>query len=910
MRSSLVRNIRKLLLFVLLSSAIILAFGSNFYADWLWFRSIGYESVFLTMLLSDWGVKLIIVFSLFVTFFINLLFTRKMIPAFNYEELSNDNFIPLKRFIFERIITPTRLVIFYAAISLGLALFFSTFTTRHWLVVQRFIHRLNFNVLDPLFQKDISFFVFTLPFFQFLYSVLLLAVVGSGMLVASFYFLYNPTLLVRWKRSSFRQPQIHLSLLVALFFVLKSWGYRLQAYDLVRSPRGVAFGASYTDVHAQLPAYNILSVIALGCALLILISLFVRIKKLVVAGIGILLLSSVLLGTFFPALVQKLQVTPNELEKEKEYLAYNIAYTRKAYGLEKIERKQFPANVNLSLEDLEKNQATLQNIRLWDWRPLKQTYNQIQGLRPYYDFKNVDVDRYFINGSYRQVMLAARELNQALLPEQAKRWVNQRLQYTHGYGVVMSPVNEVTPQGLPSFLIKDIPPKTVEGLPLKSPQIYFGELTNEYVVVNSKAQEFDYPSGEDNVDTVYAGKAGVRLSSLLHKAIFAIKFGDYKLLLSGDITPQSRILYNRNIMQMVKKVAPFLQFSQDPYIVLSGGKLYWMIDGFTISDMYPYSEPFQGSINYIRNSVKVVIDAYHGTIDFYISQADDPLVQSYAQIFPKLFHPLDEMPEDLRNHIRYPVDLFLVQAKMLNRYHVTNPRVFYNNEDNWVTPKEIYQGESQDMSPYYTIMQLPGEEKPEMVLMLPFTPARKMNMVAWLAARNDGEHYGELQLFMFPKDKHVYGPMQIEARIDQDSEISQQLTLWDQRGSQVLRGNLMVIPIEESILYIKPIFLQAEQSKLPELRRVIVIYGEKVVMGETLSKALLEVFGRGLEPVSPPDQAPAKTDLQELSLEDLINEANRLFNEASAAQRQGNWALYGQLLERLEATLKQMQSLY
>lgn len=901
--------------FVILVPVIVILFlleiGTSFITDLLWFNSVGYQSTFLIILFSDWGSRLAVWFFLFTVFFINLLLTLRVVKKFSSErvEYLDQNVVPIKEYLFDKFITLKRLIVLYTAASILMAFILSAISSNQWPTIQRFVNTVSFGITDPIFGKDISFYIFKLPFYQLLYSIIVVSVLGSAILVGAVYFLFTPRGTFNFRFNSFKQPQIHLTLLVALFFILKAWSYRLDAYELLMSSRGVAFGASYTDVHANLPAYNILAIISLLAALIMVVSIFIKMRKLVFGSIGLLIISSIVLGVVYPAVIEKFQVEPNQFAKEKKYLEYNIKFTKYAYNLHEIAEKDFAATKKIPPNIIEESSSTINNIRLWDWRPLKQTYNQLQGLRPYYNFKNIDIDRYKFDGNYHQVMIAARELEQNSLPLRAQTWQNIKLRYTHGYGLVMSPVNKVTPQGLPEFFIKDIPPKSSIQMKIVRPEIYFGELTDDYVIVNTKHQEFNYPSGDDNVYNNYDGKGGVKLDSIFKKALFAYKFKDFKILLSSDITKESRILFDRNINTMVEKIAPFLKYDRDPYLVLSEGKLYWIKDAYTISNRYPYSEPTRGWGNYIRNSVKVVIDAYEGNVNFYISAPNDPLIQSYKKIFPELFKPLDSMPNDLKQHIRYPVDLFYIQAQMYTNYHMTNPQVFYNKEDAWNIPEEIYIGESQPMTPYYTIMQIPGETEPEYVLMLPFTPAKKQNMVAWLAARNDKDKYGKLILFKFPKNKHVYGPAQIEARIDQDSEISQQLTLWDQRGSQVLRGNLLVIPIKDTILYVEPLFLQAEQSNLPELRRVIVGFGDDIVMEETLEAALEAIFGKEkpLTPVTPKPEGEKERELADLSIQVLIKEASQAFRDAQESAQAGNWAEYGRNLKKLQSILFKLE---
>ncbi|MBA7544470.1 hypothetical protein ES705_36826 [subsurface metagenome] len=612
---------------------------------------------------------------------------------------------------------------------------------------------------------------------------------------------------------------------------------------------------------------------------------------------------SILLGGIYPTIIQSAVVLPNEGTKERPYILNNIEATRVAYGLDKIREEEFPVKEEISFEDIEKNEDTIRNIRLWDWRPIKQTLKQIQAIRLYYDFDSVDVDRYYFNGNYQQVMVSPRELDKDKIPEQAKTWVNETLTYTHGYGVVVNPVNKISGEGLPELLIKDIPPVSSVNLTITRPEIYYGEITKGYVIVKTKAKEFDYPKGDENVYSTYAGNGGIPVSSLWRRILFSIKYSNMQILLTTNFTSESRIMINRNIQERVNKVAPFLGYDKDPYMVISKeGKLFWIQDAYTISSSYPYSTPVKGGyFNYIRNSVKVVIDAYNGTIDFYVIDQKDPVVKVYQNIFPQLFKNFDQMSEDLKEHIRYPKDLFQVQAELYSTYHMMDPDVFYNKEDYWNTPNEIYAENEIRMEPYYIVTKLPGHEREEFILMTPFTPSTKNNMIAWLAAKNDQPEYGNLVVYKFPKEKLIFGPMQIEARIDQDSEISQQLTLWGQKGSTVIRGNLLVIPIEESIIYVEPLYLRAETGEIPELKRVIVSNGSDVVIGNNLEDALEKLFARTF------GEREIVVTGEEKTLKDLIKEAAGYYESAQNFAREGNWSKYGEELQKLEQTLKLLE---
>jgi hypothetical protein len=601
----------------------------------------------------------------------------------------------------------------------------------------------------------------------------------------------------------------------------------------------------------------------------------------------------------YPYVLQKFKVAPNELALETPFIEQNIKFTRLGYNLDKIEVKPFDVDYNLSGKDIEKNDATIKNIRLWDHSPLLRTYSQLQQIRTYYKFADVDNDRYTINGEYMQVMLAPRELSYNDLP--SKTWINERLIFTHGNGLTLGPVSRISREGLPEFLIKDIPPVSQVDLKVTRPEIYYGELSNNYVIVKTKVPEFSYPTSEGNVYTTYEGSGGVRLGSLFKRALFSVKFKTEKILLSSDISGESKILYYRNILDRVRTVAPFLLFDQDPYmIVTKDGRLVWIADAYTVSNRMPYSKPTDRRINYIRNSVKVVIDAYNGSMGFYVSDPSDILIKVYSKIFPDIFKSLKEMPDELRQHIRYPHRLLQIQASMFAAYHMTDAKVFYNKENLWEVPAF---GEML-MEPYYTIMKLPGEKKEEYILLLPYTPAKRDNLAAWLAARCDEPDYGKLLIYTFPRDRLIFGPKQVDARINQDSYISQQLTLWGQRGSEVIRGSLLVIPIERSLLYVQPLYLAAaDKVGLPELRRVIVAYENDVVMEENLELALQRLFGA--KKAFAGRAGEAAVDIKTTAT-DLAKEAMRVFERAIELQRQGNWAGYGEEIKKLEQLLKRI----
>ncbi len=879
---------------------------SQLYIDWLWFQSLGYLNVFMTILFSDIGLRVAVGLAFFILLFFNLLLTRKqlLLALQNAAVIKEGDVLTIQKSPWSYFLTPRLLMVTITALSLIMAFLFSFSVAGDWVVLQKFLHPTSFGNTDPVFNLDIGFYVFKLPFYVFLYKVASWAIIVIAFWVSIAYLLVN---VIQGNPGRFLNnisARYHLSILAAIFFGIKAIGYLLEQYNLLFSHYGAVWGPGYTATHATLMSYKVLTFIALFCALAILVNLFLRRFRLILYSIGLLLVASVLLSGVYPAFVQKFRVTPNEIVIERPYLERNIQFTRSAYNLDNIAKVGFPAGRVLSAEDIRSNQDTVRNIRLWDWEPLKQTYSQLQEMRLYYEFKDIDVDRYIVDDRYRQVMIAARELNHEHLPPQAKTWVNQRLKFTHGYGIAMSPVNELTGEGLPAFFLKDIPPVTTTDLKVDRPEIYYGEVTDQYVLVNTKSPEFDYPKGDENVYSSYEGDGGVKITNFFRRAMFAFSLGDYKLLLSGEVDNNSRVLYYRNINKRIPKIAPFLKYDNDPYVVLSEGKLFWMWDAYTTTDKYPYSEPYDRTNNYIRNAVKVVVDAYTGEVSFYISDPVDPLVLTYSKIFPGMFKNLDEMPENLKRHMRYPVDLFKIQANMYAVYHMEDPQVFYNKEDKWNLPTEIYASEEKPMEPYYTVIKLPGENEPEFVLILPFTPQNKNNMIAWMAARSDSEHYGKLLSYGFPKQELVYGPMQVEARINQDTTISQQLSLWDQRGSRVIRGNLLAIPIKDALLYVEPLYLQAEQSRMPELRRVIVTHGDMVVMEPTLEKALEKIFGSNANvqtPVSNDDQP--QTDA---SMQDLARKANELYDEAQNKLKAGDWSGYGETLIKLKQTLSEL----
>ncbi|MBI3975917.1 MAG: UPF0182 family protein, partial [Armatimonadetes bacterium] len=693
----------------------------------------------------------------------------------------------------------------------------------------------------------------------------------------------------------------------------------LDAYGLVYSPTGVVTGAGYTDVHVVLPALRVMAVLFGLAALLMFANVRLRTIRFAVAVVLVTIAAWFLGLRLLPGVVQTLRVRPSELTLETPYIQRNIQGTLAGYGLHRVTERDFPGRP-VTAEDVARNRPTLDNIRLWDYRPLLTAYRQLQTLRQYYTFLDVDIDRYRLAEGQRQVMLAAREMDVGRLSVPARSWVNQHLVFTHGFGLVMSPVNRISEEGMPELWVRDIPPESRPGLEVSEPRIYFGERTDAFIIVNTKVQELDFPRGDENVYVTYRGRGGIRLSWLSRLA-FAYRFADLKLAISSDIGPQSRLLFARHIRTRVERIAPFLRYDRDPYLVVAEGRLKWILDAYTTSTRYPYSTPVQGGLNYIRNSVKVVIDAYDGTVDFYRVDPTDPVAATLARIFPELFKPAAAVPPALAAHFRYPVDLFEIQAHVYATFHMRDPRVYYNREDTWAVPNEIFGSDTVPVEPYYVTMRLSADRAapPEFVLILPFTPANRDNLVAWMAARNDPPHYGEIHVYRFPKQSIVFGTMQVESRINQEPEISSAITLWNQQGSRVIRGNMLVIPIEEGLLYVEPLFLQAERSQLPELKRIIVATGARIQMAETFEQALAGVLGRrppaavppgsGARPVppgSPGPVPPATAPADSAERNRLIAEALAIYRRAQDRLRAGDLPGYSEEIERLGRILERL----
>jgi len=912
-------RLAKLILFLTILLVIIvplLTGGLDLIVDWLWFRQEGFGIIYWTLLKARIDLGTFSALGVLLLVGGNVLIARTLARRHGYRVYGELIEFPLlERFahLFERLIALGVVLVAWAAGEWSSGYAFNYLSARHAVALGQ---------TDPLFGIDLSFYLFKLPFISFAYSWLIVVIIASLVATVLVYFLKGGVVITGRSFELSAAAKAHLMVLGACFFFALAYQARLSMYDLLYSGRGLIQGAGYTDIHATLPVLWILLALTLLTGLALLAGARNgRLRYAVYAGL--ILVAVWIVGlAIYPEVLQRLVVAPNELDKERPYIVRSIEFTRKAYALDRFEEHEFPDVEDLSAADLRQNAATIANIRLWDHAPLLTTFAQLQEIRTYYDFAAVDNDRYWINGDYRQVSLSSRELNPASLP--SRNWINEHLTYTHGYGLCMGPVNESTSDGLPVFFVKDIPPaSSAPSIRITRPEIYYGEVPSDYCVVDTRLKEFDYPAGDENVYNSYAGSGGLPVENFWRRLLFALKFGELKILLSTDIQDASRVMIYRNILDRVSRLTPFLAYDQDPYMVVTAdGSLVWILDGYATSAQYPYSEPAGDLGNYIRNSVKATVNAYTGAVHFYVADPTDPLIKVYASFLPGVFQPLDAMPEDLRAHIRYPEEFFTIQAAKYAVYHMTDPRVFYNREDLWRVAQSAARGENAPMTPYYTVMKLPGlGAREEFILMVPFTPARKQNMIAWMAARCDVPNYGKVAVFAFPKQKLIYGPQQIESRIDQDPSISQLLTLWGQGGSKVIRGTLLVIPVHNSVLYVEPLYLSTENGPgLPQLKRVIVSYSDKVVMESTLDAALANIFGgpagvtaqTGGAPAAaastaagaPTGAAPGASLPPDFSA--LAREARQYFDKANELLRQGDWAGYGEEMKKLQDVLQQL----
>jgi hypothetical protein len=872
-------------------------------AEWPWFNSLGYGRVFTTRLVAGGLLGLVVGGVAFAFLYANLRFAQRgvvpnpLVVRLNAESATLD----VTRLV-RRLALPA---------ALGLSLLFAIGGAGGWLRVLQFLHRTPFGVTDPVFGRDLSYYVFTVPVLAGALGILTALTMLALVAAVALYVLRRDV--VAFQRNVTVEPsaRLHLAGLIALLFLLAALRvYFLRLPGLLQSTTGPLVGASFADLHATLIGLRLAGLAALVGGALVLWGAWSknqRLARTTALAVAIYFGVSLLGVTVYPAVVQRLIVAPNELTKETPQLAHHIAATRRAWGLDSVVTRDLSGEARLTERDIRANRPTIDNVRLWDRDPLLQTFGQLQEIRTYYDFVSVDDDRYVIDGQYRQVLLSPRELNSASLP--TRTFINERLTFTHGMGLTLGPVNQVTEEGLPVLFIKDLPPVSSVSLRVTRPEIYFGELTDSWVFAHTRQREFDYPSGDENIFGSYEGSGGVRVGSFWRRLVLAAYLRSLKVLLSSDVTNDSRALYVRNIRQRARMALPFLIFDADPYIVIDGaGRLRWILDAYTATSRYPYAQPLANGINYMRNSVKVVIDAFDGTVTAYLADPADPLVRTFAKAFPGIFQSLDSMPADLRAHLRYPEDLFRVQSDMYATYHMAEPEIFYHREDQWQKPVLSQAAERADPFLRHIVMRLPEERQAEFIFMVPFTPRGKDNLASWMVARNDGERYGQLVVYRFPKQSLVFGPTQIVNRINQDTEIARQVALWDQGGSQVIRGNLLVIPIEESLIYVMPLYLRAQGGRIPELKRVVVAHQNRVVMEETLEEGLSRLFGGG--GAGEPTRVAAASGTarpDDGRAADLARRAAESFRRAVEAQRAGDWARYGEELSRLEELLRQLQ---
>ncbi|MBT5775436.1 MAG: UPF0182 family protein [Dehalococcoidia bacterium] len=868
---------------------IIINVFKGIYVDLLWFDSVGFESVYRRVLFARVALFFIGAGITVAVLGLNIWLARRLAPKGPEESFIEEVDVQALR----RIVT-----VLLIAGTLFLAVIFGSVAGGAWETILSWLNSVEFGKTDAAFERDIAFYMFDLPAYQLIQGWVMGLVIVSTLASAAVYALSLS--LQGFELNVTRGMRIHISVLVGLVLLLVAASTYLSIFELVLSNGGIVFGATYTDVNARLPVRYILIALALFAGLATIANAFLSRDgyRLPLFAFGLWAITGVVGGVVYPNFVQSFQVDPNEREREELFIARNIEATRFAYGLDEIVQTDFPAEQSVTIEAIEANPQTLDNIRLLDPRPLRDTFNQVQAIRQFYKFTDVDVDRYVLDGQLRQVMLSARELD--ISGAQQRNWTQERLQLTHGFGAVVAPVNEVLEEGLPDFITQDIPPvSTLLELSVEGARIYFGEITDQYVIVNSNEPEFDYPLGDGNAEVSYEPDRGIELSSFARKLALSWELGDTNILISSQINSDSKLLIHRNIQERIDKVAPFIVLDRDPYMVILDGRIQWIQSAYTTSERFPYSQP-RGQVNYIRDSVKIVMDAVTGDLTFYLIDSSDPVAATWAKIFPDLFTDDSEMPTAIREHLRYPLDLFSLQSNLYLRYHITDPDVFFIGEDFWNIPTERFGQQEQPVEPYYVLMTLPTEqaearEHLEFALIMPFTPRNRQNTVAWLAGRSDEDAYGTLRAYRFPTDDLVFGPAQIEARIDQNPGISQQMTLWDQGGSEVIRGNLLMIPIGQSFLFVEPIYLQADTSRLPELVRVVVANGNAIAMEQTFDRALDVVLGRaqsslpggsdagGTTPDATPTPTPAPgSETPSGDVDQLLEDARDAVDEVEA----------------------------
>lgn len=884
--------------------------GIGWIVEWDWLRGLGYQQIFwktkVTQLLLYLGAFIIAL----VYMIPNMYFLSKNI-SFIHINLTDSPFENLGY----RYINTKQIRILTYTTGIVVSFFFAIAYSGRWNAFFRFFRHQYFGKTDPVFGHDIGFYIFRLPFLETIQNSLTFLVFFATLILIILYMAKGLISLDKIRHA----PKLlssaavkHISINLGIWFLLLAWGYFLQRYQLLFNQNGVVVGAGYTDIHVTLPVLWVMVVLTILLGLLSFYQFFrMRFRWLIGGGIVVLIIGFI--GqAILPAAFRSFVVKPNELKLEKPYLKNNIALTRQAYGLDKFDETSYNASDSLSYAEIIKNMQTIDNIRLWDPRLIIHTYRQLQEIRLYYSFPTVSIGRYHTNLGYKQMMLSARELNTAQLPPKAQTWVNQHLQYTHGFGITMSPVAKTDIEGNPLLLIKDLPPVSDINLKLTQPAIYYGENSPGYKLVNTRVKELDYPKGKDNVYTHYKGKGGVSIDNFPRKLLYSLFFGDFNLLLTDYIKEGSRIQFWQNIQTRVQKIAPFLILKDKPYLVLDDGKLYWIQDAYTTSDNYPYAQTYDGTYNYIRNSVKVVVNAYDGDVHFYISDKQDPVLKVYQQVFPGLFKPLTDLPPGLKQHLRYPEYLFLAQIKLYNAYHMTNPQTFYNNEDLWERPDSKYAGQKIKMQSYYILSKLPHQKQLQYLLISPLTPNDRDNMISWMAAESDFPNYGKVHVYELPKSRLFLGPAQIEAKIDQNTQISRQLSLWDQKGSNVIRGNLMVIPVEKSFLYVEPVFLIAEGVNIPQLKRVIVTKGDRVVMEPTIHEAINNLYGKqptqamfAIEDNSHPDSAGISNLTRQRVNNQQLDSMRILWSNMQNALKNQHWEQFGRQMQKIDSLLNQ-----
>ena len=889
------------LVFILLFLDKIVSFAINVQ----WFNEVNYLSTYFTKLLAIAKLMIPLFLITFAVIWIYFRSIKNSVTKYKQTDAESGNKSKLGRKLF---------FIIDAVISFGISYAFSS---SYWYTILQFANSVSFNTKDPVFHKDVSFYVFKLPLIQSLYNIIMTLLIFLVIITFITYFvLVSKDKIKSGFAGSFEKISLtnngltkfagkQLAIVSSLILLNLSLGYLLKSYNLVYSTRGVAYGASYTDIHVSLLFYRIIIVVSLISAIVIFWSVMHSKVKPIVFSI-ILIFILIASENIVSTLVQKFVVKPNEKMLEQPYIKNNIDYTKKAFNLDKVEVKDFKVNDNLTKDDITNNKDTIDNIRINSLNPSLEFYNQVQIIRYYYKFNNIDVDRYNINEKFNQVFVGAREINTKAIDPNT--WQNRHLIYTHGYGIVMNKVNSVTSEGQPDFVIKDMPPQNSTDIKLNNPRIYFGEKTDDYAIVDTKLKEFDYPKGSENATNNYDGSAGIKLG-FINKILFAINQKDINFLLSRDILKDSKILINRSIKDRVSKIAPFLNYDSDPYIVMSGGKFYWILDGYTVSNRYPFSQP-QNNLNYIRNSVKITVDAENGNVNFYIIDKTDPIVQSYSKIFPDLFKDVNKLPSDIVQHFKYPKDLFNIQCSVLGKYHVTDPGVFYSGEDLWEVAKNQKQvsGEKYLMESSYMVMKLPNEQKEEMILLQYFNMRDKDNMVALFGARMDGENYGKMVIYKFPAEKTVYSPYLFKQKLNQDTTISSQLSLWNKDGSEVQFGDTMIVPINQSLVYVEPMYLRASGKEgIPEMKRVIVSYSDKMVLAESIDDALQQIFSyKQKSEEENSNESQIETPSSDINAEKL-KEAKSLYEQALEAQKNGDWSKYGENIKKLGDIIDSLQ---